>query len=114
MASSSTLLKPLCEPAVLLGWLIYFGLVGLRLCLVMRLQPGYLHPDEFFQSVEVGAGDVYAPLDVVRTWEFQPTGPGPIRSIAGIAPFVHLPIWLYRQWVMNRSTEGGRFPLQGG
>ncbi|XP_074657745.1 GPI alpha-1,2-mannosyltransferase 4-like [Tubulanus polymorphus] len=42
-------------------------------------QPGYIHPDEFFQSPEVLAGDVFDFL-VLRTWEFR--GPRPIRCIA--------------------------------
>ena len=45
---------------------------------MFTLQPGYIHPDEFFQTVEVVSGDVFD-LDVVRTWEFNVTSP--IRSM---------------------------------
>ncbi|CAH8614928.1 unnamed protein product [Dicrocoelium dendriticum] len=77
-------------------WLLYLILLSLRFLLVLRTQPGYVHPDEFFQSVEVASGDVYG-LDVFRAWEFQrSTTHGPLRSIAGIGPLVHLPMRLYK------------------
>ncbi|XP_052888515.1 GPI mannosyltransferase 4 [Anopheles moucheti] len=57
----------------------YFILSFLRIVLVFVPQLGYIHPDEFFQSVEVAAGDEYG-LEVTRTWEFNTTFP--IRSIA--------------------------------
>lgn len=34
----------------------YYILVFVRICLVFVPQIGYIHPDEFFQSVEVMAG----------------------------------------------------------
>lgn len=34
----------------------YYVLVFVRICLVFVPQSGYIHPDEFFQSVEVVAG----------------------------------------------------------
>lgn len=34
----------------------YYTLAFIRLCLVFVPQIGYIHPDEFFQSVEVMAG----------------------------------------------------------
>lgn len=34
----------------------YVILVALRVCLVFVPQLGYIHPDEFFQSVEIVAG----------------------------------------------------------
>uniref|UniRef100_A0A182S9S6 Mannosyltransferase n=1 Tax=Anopheles maculatus TaxID=74869 RepID=A0A182S9S6_9DIPT len=57
----------------------YFILSFLRIVLVFVPQLGYIHPDEFFQSVEVVAGDEYG-LEVTRTWEFNTTYP--IRSMA--------------------------------
>ncbi|XP_053670213.1 GPI mannosyltransferase 4 [Anopheles nili] len=57
----------------------YFILSFLRIALVFVPQLGYIHPDEFFQSVEVVAGDEYG-LEVTRTWEFNTTFP--IRSMA--------------------------------
>lgn len=35
---------------------IYLFLAALRICSVFIPQTGYIHPDEFFQSVEVMAG----------------------------------------------------------
>ncbi|XP_055537840.1 GPI mannosyltransferase 4 [Wyeomyia smithii] len=56
----------------------YYILCFLRVVLVFVPQTGYIHPDEFFQSVEVIVGDEYG-LEVTRTWEFNNTFP--IRSI---------------------------------
>ncbi|XP_058461990.1 GPI mannosyltransferase 4 [Malaya genurostris] len=56
----------------------YYILCFLRVVLVFVPQVGYIHPDEFFQSLEVMAGDEYG-LEVTRTWEFNRTFP--IRSI---------------------------------
>lgn len=36
----------------------YIFLVVLRVCLVFLPQLGYIHPDEFFQSVEVPTGKI--------------------------------------------------------
>ncbi|XP_020717469.1 GPI mannosyltransferase 4 isoform X2 [Ceratitis capitata] len=55
---------------------LFFGL--LRVILVFIPQKGYIHPDEFFQSVEVMTGDHFQ-LEHVRTWEFNNTMP--VRSI---------------------------------
>lgn len=56
----------------------YFMLAIVRVLLVFIPQFGYIHPDEFFQSMEVMAGDEYG-LEHTRTWEFNTTSP--IRSI---------------------------------
>ncbi len=45
-----------------------------RIVMVFMPQSGYIHPDEFFQSVEVVTGDVLG-TDTVRTWEFNVTAP---------------------------------------
>uniref|UniRef100_A0A2A4K7Z2 Mannosyltransferase n=1 Tax=Heliothis virescens TaxID=7102 RepID=A0A2A4K7Z2_HELVI len=58
--------------------LSYWVLVILRFCLTALPQRGYIHPDEFFQNVEVIAGDIFA-IDISRTWEFNPKFP--IRNI---------------------------------
>jgi len=42
--------------------------------MVLMPQSGYIHPDEFFQSVEVVTGDVLS-TDTIRTWEFNVTAP---------------------------------------
>ena len=39
-------------------WDIYWIFVILRIILVIFPQPGYIHPDEYFQTVEVITGDV--------------------------------------------------------
>ncbi|CAG4954050.1 unnamed protein product [Colias eurytheme] len=56
----------------------YWILVGLRFVLTLLPQTGYIHPDEYFQNVEVIAGDIFD-VDVARTWEFDPKFP--IRNI---------------------------------
>ncbi|RUS22275.1 Alg9-like mannosyltransferase family-domain-containing protein [Endogone sp. FLAS-F59071] len=53
-------------------------LVLLLLRLICAFLPGYIHPDEFFQSPEVTAGDVFD-YDVFVPWEFKPELPA--RSI---------------------------------
>ncbi|GAB6031748.1 hypothetical protein CHUAL_010161 [Chamberlinius hualienensis] len=45
-------------------------LVFVRFILLLLPSTGYIHPDEFFQSVEVVAGDVLN-LKVHRSWEFD-------------------------------------------
>ncbi|XP_077343556.1 GPI alpha-1,2-mannosyltransferase 4 isoform X4 [Lithobates pipiens] len=46
----------------------------LRVVWCLAPQRGYLHPDEFFQSPEVMAGDILD-LDTNRPWEFLPAFP---------------------------------------
>lgn len=59
-----------------IGTYIFFAL--LRLVLVFVPQLGYVHPDEFFQSVEVMTGDHFR-LEHTRSWEFNNSMP--VRSI---------------------------------
>ncbi|VEL32177.1 unnamed protein product [Protopolystoma xenopodis] len=78
-----------------LGWFVYFSLLlPLRLSPVWLLQPGYLHPDEFFQSVEVAAEDIFG-VETFRAWEFR--GDKPIRSLSAMFPFTHIPLIISRQ-----------------
>ncbi|VVD05727.1 unnamed protein product [Leptidea sinapis] len=56
----------------------YWILVILRFALTLWPQSGYIHPDEYFQNVEVIAGDVFD-IEISRTWEFDPKFP--IRNI---------------------------------
>ncbi|KAI5636732.1 alg9-like mannosyltransferase family domain-containing protein [Phthorimaea operculella] len=58
--------------------LSYWLLVCVRFLLTILPQRGYIHPDEFFQNVEVIAGDVLT-VEIARTWEFNPKFP--IRNI---------------------------------
>ena len=68
----------------------YFVLLLVRL--VACAAPGYVHPDEYHQSVEVAAADVLG-YEVTHPWEF--TGKSPARS--AIAP--HLAAgWTYAAW----------------
>lgn len=90
-----------------LGWFPYFLLALLRITFVLHTQSGYVHPDEFFQSVEVASGDIYG-LDVFRPWEFQLSTHGPLRSMAGIGPLVHLPMWLYKLLLDGIGNTNGQ------
>ena len=59
-------------------WDIYWLFLILRIILVFLPQNGYIHPDEFFQTVEVVVGDVLQ-TETTRTWEFNSTAP--LRSM---------------------------------
>ncbi|XP_071084498.1 GPI mannosyltransferase 4-like [Haliotis cracherodii] len=74
-------------------------LVVVRLLSVFVPQSGYLHPDEFFQTTEVVAGDI---LDVQhhRTWEF--TWENPIRSI--LLPYAAYGPVLFLLRLLNLAT----------
>lgn len=39
--------------------IVYWILAGFRILLTLLPQTGYLHPDEYFQSIEVIAGHFY-------------------------------------------------------
>lgn len=56
---------------------LYWILAALRIVLTFVSQTGYIHPDEFFQSIEVISGDHFD-IDVYKPWEFNATFP--IRS----------------------------------
>ncbi|XP_012259595.2 GPI mannosyltransferase 4 [Athalia rosae] len=56
----------------------YWLLATLRFVLTLTPSIGYIHPDEYFQSIEVVAGE-YFDIDVYKPWEFNTTFP--IRSI---------------------------------
>ncbi|XP_003707649.1 phosphatidylinositol glycan anchor biosynthesis class Z [Megachile rotundata] len=57
---------------------MYWVLAALRIILTLIPQTGYIHPDEYFQSVEVISGDNFD-IDVNKPWEFNSTFP--IRTI---------------------------------
>lgn len=71
----------------------YYVLCALRLLLVLVPQTGYIHPDEFFQSLEPMAGDEFG-LEHTRTWEFNATAP--LRSIAVPYVTIRVPLNLLR------------------
>ncbi|GLH15014.1 GPI mannosyltransferase 4 [Gryllus bimaculatus] len=74
---------PNCKGAygcpVRLNLVPYWFLAALRIVLTLLPQIGYIHPDEYFQSLEVVAGDILD-VEVARPWEFNTTFP--IRSVA--------------------------------
>lgn len=72
---------------------VFVVLLISRVLLTLLPQTGYIHPDEFFQSAEIIAGDALD-LEVLRTWEFNCTSP--IRSI--VLPYITigLPIWILK------------------
>ncbi|XP_014472747.1 PREDICTED: GPI mannosyltransferase 4 [Dinoponera quadriceps] len=53
---------------------LYWILAVLRIALTFVPQTGYIHPDEFFQSIEVISGDHFD-IDVYKPWEFNATFP---------------------------------------
>ncbi len=59
-------------------WDLYWLLALLRVAMVLLPQNGYVHPDEFFQTVEAVSQDVLG-LSVDRPWELNATSP--IRSM---------------------------------
>ncbi|RDD38306.1 GPI mannosyltransferase 4 [Trichoplax sp. H2] len=61
---------------------LYYLLAVLRVILTLMPQSGYIHPDEFFQSPEVIAGDIFD-YDTTRTWEWNVSCP--LRNI--ITPY---------------------------
>lgn len=67
-------------------------LYALRIALT--LSPGYLHPDEFFQSLEPAAARL-AGLDAAIPWEYESP---PVRSWLPVAVLTGLPIYLLRYW----------------
>lgn len=70
---------------------VWYALIALRLLWGPVLpQYGYIHPDEFFQSAEIVAGDVLG-LDVFQPWEFNSSFP--IRSIAFPYAMTALPFY---------------------
>ncbi|XP_030384259.1 GPI mannosyltransferase 4 [Scaptodrosophila lebanonensis] len=73
----------------------YYFFAVLRFVLVLVPQNGYVHPDEFFQSVEVMTGDHFR-LEHTRTWEFNNTMP--LRSIT--LPFALLRVpWSFYEFI---------------
>lgn len=50
--------------------LIHAGLICTRILFAVAPQTGYIHPDEYFQSLEVVLGDVYK-IKRSKIWEFD-------------------------------------------
>ncbi|KAH7943399.1 hypothetical protein HPB52_007802 [Rhipicephalus sanguineus] len=85
---------------------LWITLAILRVSLVFYGQTGYIHPDEFFQSTEVVAGDLFE-LKAHRTWEF--TSPYPIRSIAIIWLTTLAPLSILK-WIWPYVAVAGTLP----
>ncbi|KAL8617916.1 hypothetical protein ACOMHN_026493 [Nucella lapillus] len=80
------------------GWAVS-GAVALTVmfCLsVLWPQPGYIHPDEFFQSTEIVAGDIFN-ISHLRTWEFNPDLP--LRDIT-VPYLLYAPGFYSLRWVL--------------
>uniref|UniRef100_A0A0B7A8S6 Mannosyltransferase n=1 Tax=Arion vulgaris TaxID=1028688 RepID=A0A0B7A8S6_9EUPU len=68
---------------------------------VLFPQPGYIHPDEFFQSSEIVAGDVLG-VQHFRVWEFN--GTSAVRNI--VFPYLVLSPFLYLlQWINSTNIS---------
>ncbi|XP_050345092.1 GPI mannosyltransferase 4 isoform X2 [Nymphalis io] len=80
--------------------LSYWILVFIRFALTLIPQRGYIHPDEFFQNVEVISGDIFT-IDVARTWEFNPKFP--VRNIFVPKIILGPPLHLIR--IINPYTK---------
>lgn len=68
-------------------------LAAVRVFLTLWPQSGYIHPDEFFQSVEIAAGDLLH-YETFRPWEFNSSFP--IRSIVPVYLLCGPPLLLLR------------------
>ena len=91
-------------------WDIYWIFVFLRILLVFLYSnasvlsnTGYIHPDEYFQTVEVITGDVMG-TRTTRTWEFNNTAP--IRSITLNMIIFGGPLYFFRSldYIFNFIT----------
>ena len=81
-------------------WDIYWFFLLLRILFVFFPQPGYIHPDEFFQTVEVVVGDVFQ-TETTRTWEFNSTAP--LRSMTINMLVFGTPLYLVKMvdWLLS-------------
>ena len=73
----------------------YVALLAARAAAAL-LAPGYVHPDEYFQGVEVAAGE-WLSVASARAWEWAPPaggGGGGVRSLASRAVSADVPLAL--------------------
>ncbi|XP_060574172.1 GPI mannosyltransferase 4-like isoform X2 [Ruditapes philippinarum] len=82
-----------------MSYVLLFLLV-FRLGWAVLPQSGYIHPDEFFQTVEVVAGDALN-ISVVQTWEF--TSAYPLRS-AVLPQILFHPMFKLLKYADERSS----------
>eukprot|EP00501_MAST-03F_sp_TOSAG23-6_P000780 GSMAST32.ASY1.ANO1.810.1 assembled CDS len=83
----------------------YVAFLIIRLLFV--LSPGYVHPDEFFQSPEVAARDILS-IHGHLTWEFESMRP--LRSVIPILLSSGVP-FTFLQLVFGKHFEGNTFIL---
>jgi GPI mannosyltransferase 4 len=96
----------------------WFVLVAIRFGLNLFGQRGYLHPDEFFQSIEPLVGDLFNCSDkVLRTWEFNFESAGdqhqqqqPIRNMLIPYTFYGVPL-LILKWLSGIFSTADYFQL---
>ncbi|KAL4220103.1 hypothetical protein ACF0H5_020514 [Mactra antiquata] len=78
---------------------LWMTLVVLRILWSIIPQTGYIHPDEFFQTVEPLAGDVFN-ISIERTWEYETYQ---LRSVT-LTQLVFRPIFMLLSY-LERSTS---------
>lgn len=82
------------------SWLLYCALLMIRV-IVAPFLPGYIHPDEFFQSgQELWFGCDHPHNDV--PWEFQPQHA--LRSVLPPLTMTWMPLQVY-SWILNKPME---------
>ncbi|KAG0311846.1 alpha 1,2 mannosyltransferase [Linnemannia gamsii] len=81
-------------------WNIYLAFLAVRL--FIAFSPGYVHPDEFFQSAEITAGNVFG-FNVDIPWEYQPELP--CRSIIIPAITTGIPYLFLKKWIGTNSDH---------
>nr|XP_018912486.1 PREDICTED: GPI mannosyltransferase 4 [Bemisia tabaci] len=72
---------------------LYWFLAFFRILLTFIPQKGYIHPDEFFQTTEVVAGDILS-IEAQIPWEFNSTFP--VRNVVLPYLVVGTPIWFWQ------------------
>ncbi|PAA91592.1 hypothetical protein BOX15_Mlig019743g2, partial [Macrostomum lignano] len=75
------------------------ALLLFRFFFIFLPQTGYLHPDEFMQSIEISAGDLLGVRTSPPPWEF--TVDRPIRSAAILHLFYHGPLLLFKHLLVD-------------
>ena len=97
-------LLAVCTPKVKLGYASFMMFIQLsipcRVLLVVIPTSGYVHPDEYFQTVEVVVGDVFD-TEVTRTWEVNATSAMrsmTVNTIVFGGPLYVLRVFDYLTW----------------
>ncbi|XP_050435605.1 GPI mannosyltransferase 4 [Adelges cooleyi] len=72
---------------------IYYVLVAFRILSSVFYQNGYIHPDEFFQSIEIITGDFFGVVHK-RPWEYREENP--VRSISLLYAVFGAPLFILK------------------